>query len=31
MRYLPLTARDRGDMLATIGVGSIDALFAEVP
>ena len=31
MRYLPLTARDRGEMLATIGVGSIDALFAEVP
>ncbi len=31
MRYLPLTSRDRGEMLATIGVGSIDALFAEVP
>jgi glycine dehydrogenase subunit 1 len=31
MRYLPLTERDRGDMLATIGVGSIDALFADVP
>ena len=31
MRYLPLTARDRGDMLAAIGVPSIDALFADVP
>ncbi len=31
MRYLPLTPRDRGEMLATIGVPSIDALFAEVP
>jgi glycine dehydrogenase subunit 1 len=31
MRYLPLTPRDRGAMLARIGVPSIDALFAEVP
>jgi glycine dehydrogenase subunit 1 len=31
MRYLPLTPRDRGEMLATIGVQSVDALFAEVP
>ncbi len=31
MRYLPLTDRDRGEMLAAIGVGSIDALFADVP
>ncbi len=31
MRYLPLTARDRGEMLAAVGVDSIDALFAEVP
>ena len=31
MRYLPLTDRDRGDMLARIGVDSIDALFADVP
>jgi len=31
MRYLPLTDADRRDMLATVGVGSIDALFAEVP
>jgi glycine dehydrogenase subunit 1 len=31
MRYLPLTERDRSDMLAAIGVGSIDALFADVP
>jgi glycine dehydrogenase subunit 1 len=31
MRYLPLTDRDRREMLAAIGVGSIDALFADVP
>ncbi|HWZ66654.1 MAG TPA: aminomethyl-transferring glycine dehydrogenase subunit GcvPA, partial [Stellaceae bacterium] len=31
MRYLPLTDRDRAEMLATIGVDSIDALFADVP
>src|ERR1700748_2164962 len=31
MRYLPLTDADRRDMLATIGVGSIDDLFADVP
>ena len=31
MRYLPLTDADRRDMLAAIGIGSIDALFAEVP
>jgi len=31
MRYLPLTEHDRGEMLARIGVSSIDALFAEVP
>ena len=31
MRYLPLTDRDRRDMLAAIGVDSIDALFADVP
>src|SRR5271169_1362631 len=31
MRYLPLAPRDRGEMLARIGVRSIDALFAEVP
>jgi glycine cleavage system P protein (glycine dehydrogenase) subunit 1 len=31
MRYLPLTPRDRQQMLATIGVGSIDDLFADVP
>src|SRR5271163_1706994 len=31
MRYLPLTPRDRGEMLARIGAPSIDALFAEVP
>jgi len=31
MRYLPLTDRDRAEMLATIGVDSIDDLFADVP
>ncbi|WP_379554322.1 aminomethyl-transferring glycine dehydrogenase subunit GcvPA [Qipengyuania sp. DGS5-3] len=31
MRYLPLTDSDRSEMLATIGAGSIDELFAEVP
>ncbi len=31
MRYLPLTDADRMDMLATIGVSSIEALFADVP
>ena len=31
MRYLPLTGHDREAMLATIGVQSIDDLFADVP
>lgn len=31
MRYLPLTDADRADMLATIGAGSIDELFCDVP
>jgi glycine dehydrogenase subunit 1 len=31
MRYLPLTGRDRAEMLAVIGAYSIDALFADVP
>src|SRR5215472_16380624 len=31
MRYLPLTDADRRAMLQTIGVASVDALFAEVP
>jgi glycine cleavage system P protein (glycine dehydrogenase) subunit 1 len=31
MRYLPLTDADRSEMLAAIGVTSIDALFADVP
>src|SRR5260221_2620744 len=31
MRYLPLTKADRCEMLAAIGVGSIDTLFADVP
>ena len=31
MRYLPLTAADRTAMLATIGAGDVDVLFADVP
>jgi glycine dehydrogenase subunit 1 len=31
MRYLPLTDTDRAEMLAAIGVGHIDDLFADVP
>jgi glycine dehydrogenase subunit 1 len=31
LRYLPLTADDRRDMLATVGVASIDDLFTDVP
>ncbi|WP_293859397.1 aminomethyl-transferring glycine dehydrogenase subunit GcvPA [uncultured Alsobacter sp.] len=31
MRYLPLTDTERADMLARIGVGSIDALFVDIP
>jgi len=31
MRYLPLSNDDRSDMLAAIGVGSIDDLFVDVP
>jgi glycine dehydrogenase subunit 1 len=31
MRYLPLTDADRRDMLAKIGVKSVDALFKDVP
>lgn len=31
MRYLPHTDQDRADMLAKIGVGSIDALFSDIP
>jgi glycine dehydrogenase subunit 1 len=31
MRYLPLTPADRAEMLASIGVTSIDDLFADVP
>ena len=31
MRYLPLTAADRADMLGVIGAADIDALFADVP
>jgi glycine dehydrogenase subunit 1 len=31
MRYLPLTERDRAEMLGAVGVDSIEALFADVP
>jgi glycine dehydrogenase subunit 1 len=31
MRYLPLNDEDRADMLARIGAGHIDALFADIP
>jgi glycine dehydrogenase subunit 1 len=31
MRYLPLTDKDRADMLAAIGAASIDDLFRDVP
>jgi glycine dehydrogenase subunit 1 len=31
MRYLPLTADDRAEMLAQIGAADVDALFADVP
>ena len=31
MRYLPLTATDRSQMLAVVGAPDIDALFAETP
>jgi glycine dehydrogenase subunit 1 len=31
MRYLPLTDADRAEMLKTIGAGSVDELFVDVP
>lgn len=31
MRYLPLTDTDRGEMLARIGVNTVDDLFADIP
>jgi len=31
MRFLPHTAEDRAAMLARIGVGSVDELFADIP
>lgn len=31
MRYLPLSDADRADMLAAIGVASVDDLFADLP
>jgi glycine dehydrogenase subunit 1 len=30
-RYLPMTERDRREMLAAIGVNSVDELFSEIP
>jgi len=30
-RYLPLTEQDRAEMLRTIGVASVDELFADIP
>ncbi|CAN1490018.1 GcvP Glycine cleavage system protein P (pyridoxal-binding), N-terminal domain [Rhabdaerophilaceae bacterium] len=31
MRYLPLSAEDRGAMLAKIGVSTVDDLFSDIP
>jgi glycine dehydrogenase subunit 1 len=31
MRYLPLTADDRSDMLARVGAADIEALFSDIP
>ncbi|NIX76711.1 aminomethyl-transferring glycine dehydrogenase subunit GcvPA [Microvirga terricola] len=31
MRYLPLSDTDRGEMLARVGVKSVDDLFADIP
>ena len=31
MRYLPLTDTDRREMLAAIGVSSVDELYRDVP
>jgi glycine dehydrogenase subunit 1 len=31
VRYLPLSDTDRSEMLATIGVGSVEDLFVDVP
>ncbi len=31
MRYLPLTAADRAEMLGVIGAGSVNELFCDVP
>lgn len=30
-RYLPVTEQDRKEMLETIGVQSVDELFADIP
>jgi glycine dehydrogenase subunit 1 len=31
MRYLPLTPKDRADMMRSVGVESMDELYASVP
>ncbi len=31
MRFIPVTCEDQADMLARVGVGSVDDLFADVP
>lgn len=30
-RYIPMTEQDQADMMATIGVSSVDALFRDIP
>src|SRR5699024_9452663 len=30
-RYLPMTSQDEKEMLETIGIGSIDELFSDIP
>lgn len=30
-RYLPMTEQDQRQMLATIGVSSVDDLFSDIP
>ena len=30
-RYLPMTEKDKQEMLETIGVSSVDELFSDIP
>ena len=30
-RYLPMTEQDKNEMLATIGIESVDELFSDIP